>query len=67
MRDAPRVDDMSRGTAVDRLPIRCTKQQPEEQHERAVEDKVFGGLDHIERNFARLNTRIQPYREAASA
>lgn len=46
MSDAPRVDDMSGGTSVDRPPIGCTEQQPEEQHESAVEDKVFGGGDH---------------------
>jgi hypothetical protein len=46
MSDAPRVDDMSGRASVDRLPIWCTEQQPEEQHESAVEDKVFGGGDH---------------------
>jgi len=46
MSDAPRVDDVGGCASVDCLAIWGTEQQPEEQHESAVEDKVFGGGDH---------------------
>lgn len=46
MSDAPRVDDMSGRTSVNCLPIGRAEQQTKEQHNSAVEDKVFGGSDH---------------------
>jgi len=46
MGNAPRVDDVSGGCSVDGPSIWCAEQQPEEQHNGAMEDEVFGGGDH---------------------